>query len=362
VPILAWLALVTVLPAPEPAQTLTWEAPPECPDAREVLMMAAKLGQRPDDPVAARGVVRRASSGAWVLRLELSSATGVRERRLQAAECPLLARAAALVIAVHRDARALREPDEPVVPEPLPPAVPPPIDRPAPTSPPTILERQPLLPTPRDRPIEAPSIEAPSIEAPSIEAPPIEPPIPTTDRRDPPPTLAGHLRGEGGLDLGLLPGLGGAAALAGGLAIRGVRLELGVIAAPARSRSFASGLGVRLDRVAATLRVCPGGRVGRGNLTLFGCLGAEAGAIRGTGTGLVMNPNPRWVASGALLLGPALRWRIAGPVGLWFAVEGMIALRRPTFTVGTGADSFQVTPVGLRVTLGVDLQFVARKP
>lgn len=128
-PILAWLALATLLPAPEPAQTLAWEAPPECPDAREVLLLAAKLGHHPDDPVAARGVVRRASSGAWVLRLELSSAAGVRERRLQAAECPLLARAAALVIAVHRDAHALREPDPPAIPEPPPPA-PPPIDPP----------------------------------------------------------------------------------------------------------------------------------------------------------------------------------------------------------------------------------------
>lgn len=355
-PILAWLALMTVLPAPEPAQTLAWEAPPECPDAREVLVMAARLGHHPDDPVAARGVVRRASSGAWVLRLELSSAAGVRERRLQAAECPLLARAAALVIAVHRDAHALREPDPPAVPEPPPPAAPP-IDPPAPPSLPTIIERQPILrPTPRTRPIEPPPIEPP------LEPPLEPPPLPTPEPRDPPPLLAGHLRGEGGLDLGLLPGVGGTAALAGGLAIRGVRLELGVLAAPGRTRLFSSGLGLRLDRVAATVRVCPGGRLGRGDLTLFGCLGAELGAIRGTGTGLVMNPSPRWVATGALRLGPALRWRIAGPVGLWFAVEGVIALRRPTFTVGPGTDAFQVTPAGLRVTLGLDLQFVARKP
>ena len=55
--------------------------------------------------------------------------------------------------------------------------------------------------------------------------------------------------------------------------------RLGVLAAPGRTRLFSSGLGLRLDRVAATVRVCPGGRLGRGDLTLFGCLGAELGAV-----------------------------------------------------------------------------------
>ena len=44
-------------------------------------------------------------------------------------------------------------------------------------------------------------------------------------------------------------------------------------------------------------------------------------------------------------------------VAMWDRVDVMGRL-----VVGPGTDAFQVTPAGLRVTLGLDLQFVARKP
>lgn len=373
-PISAWLALAA-LSAPHP--TLAWQAPDECPDTAAVLAMTTSLQQQRSpllvdlEPPAAHGVVTRASSGAWVLQLELHDHRGTRERRLQADECGLLARAAALVIAIHldartRDAAALREPTSPAAPPPPgspltpappppePPALePPPLEPPrSPSAPPRVL--RPPLPVNPPHPL-ASVIVIDELEPPRPPEPPPEPPAT--------PRLAGHLRAEGGLDIGLLPGVGGSVGLAGGPAIRGVRIEAGVLAVPRRFTFSETGkYHGRLDRLAATLRVCPGGTLRRGALALHGCLGGEAGAIRAVADRGVETPNPQWAPWFGLLLGPALRLRLAGPVGLWLAVEGTIALNRPTFTVGPDGDTLHhVSRLGLRIHLGLDLQFVARK-
>jgi hypothetical protein len=374
VPISAWLALVLLSPAP----ALSWQAPDECPDAGDVAALTASLQRRrpplldltPDLPP--RGVVSRASSGKWILQLELHTNGGRHDRRLQADECHHLARAAALVIAIHldarsRDAAALREPT-PITDNPQPAITPPAFTEPPAFTPPPAITPPAIIEPPRftqprstsTRPTLAPPMppRAPITLADDLPSPPPPRPEPSSQ-----PRLAGHLRAEGGLDLGLLPGVGGSFGLAGGLALRGVRLEAGALAVP-RRLTPPTDLGVRgrLDRLAAILRVCPGGRVRGGPVTLLGCLGSEFGAIRATATQGVADANPRWAPWFGLLLGPALRWRLAGPVGLWVAVEGVIALHRPRFTTGTGAEKLhEVTPVGLRMNLGVDLQFVARK-
>lgn len=355
---LAWLLIAA--PPPDLPLTLAWDAPDECPQADEVrALVGTALQQRPPraspHPLDARARVRRSSAGAWTLRLELATDDHQRTRVLQADECPLLARAAALVVAIQLDPRApgrtlraaaLREP-EPAAPpsDPLPAPVPP---APAPLVPPA-----PIVP-----PVAAPP--RPRVAAPADSF--LAPETPAPEQLLPPARLTGHLRLEGGLELGLLPGAGGLAGLVGGLELPGVRLELALQAAPLRAGTFPAGTAsARLDRLAAALRVCPGWTDPRARVTIAGCLGGELGAIHAVGVD-VTDGRARWAPWLGLSLGPALRVRLAGAVGLRLGVEGVAALARPSFTVGpTEAALPGVTPVGLRVNLAIDLQFVARK-
>lgn len=310
--------------------------------------------------LTARAVVGRAARGGWTLQLELRSSQGQQTRVLQADECRLLARAAAVVVAVQLDplargrtlqAAATREPGEAPasVDAPLPGPVAPANtgDGPEVPLPPAPVFPDPVAPRPVVRRID------PVVE---LEALP-EPPRVQVEAG---PRLAGHLRLEGGLEVGLLPGSGGLVGLVGGVVIRGVRLEAGLAGSPLRSAPSPGGdARARLDRFAGALRVCPGWTSPRARLTISGCLGGEAGVLRASGVG-VANPSTVHAPWVALSLGPALRLRLAGPLGLRLGVEGVVALARPTFTVGT-EPLFRVTPAGLRVNLGLDLQFVARK-
>src|SRR5690606_14567583 len=93
-----------------------------------------------------------------------------------------------------------------------------------------------------------------------------------------PAALAGHLRLAGGVDVGVLPGVGGHGALFGGLSFPRVRVEAGLVGAPLRISQQPTP--ARFDRLTAALRVCPTGSPTRA-LTLALCLGGEFGAIRG---------------------------------------------------------------------------------
>ncbi len=384
--------------APELPLVLDWQAPGDCPQVGAVTALVTGVLRRRSPsslptPLFARARVTRDGAGAWILRLELSSLHGQHTRVLQAAECPLLARAAALVLAVQLDpvapgraaqVLAAREPDEPTPTEP--PKLTAPGEPPAPTAPGDPPEQPaPVPPTPSDvavtvpvpapfmdrTPRPAPTGPGPRIAAPTelrgaparddlraaaIEAGVLQLPPPVRPR----PPLLGHLRLEGGLELGLLPGPGGLVGLAGGLVVRGVRLELGVLAAPLRTHTPVDQPGARLDRLAATVRVCPGWTDPRGRLTLAGCVGAELGQIRAAGLAVAL-PNTLWAPWAAVTVGPAARVRLLGPLGLRLGVDAVVALVRPEFTAGADSSVYQVTRAGLRLLFAVDLQFVARK-
>jgi hypothetical protein len=334
--------------------------------------MPGAAGRRRDDGVAA---ARRAAgsglAGAGRARPG-GQARGRQTRTLRAGECDPLARATALLIALRLDPTgvgriaddlpAIREPAAPDGPAPSPasPDVPPfaPPDSPAPAVPPF---SEPTIAAP------VPSSRARSEPAPSIlDVVEMPAPAPASSRpvQPPPkrPGLAGHLRLEGGFDYGVLPGIGGNVGGAGGLAIRGVRLELGVLAVPSRiARPAAVDAAGRFDRLAAAIRVCPGWRVPRG-VTLFGCVGVEAGAIRAEGTDGVARPRVLWAPWSAVLFGAAVRWGVVGPLGLWLGAEGVAALTRPGFTVGPDDRAlFRAQPLAIRINVGVDLQFPARR-
>lgn len=372
-PILAWLALVRLTagaaePPPDLPLELEWHAPAGCPDGPAVTAMVHALLRRWTPPTApdrlvARADVTQGGRGPWELRLVLRSPQGHLQRTLRAETCPVLARAVALVLGVHLDPLAVRRGlDAPAEPPP-PPALPDPpasaaVELTPAVAPPDVAPPDIPEPPAAPGPPAPPRVGAPvDLFAETDEAPPPAPPA-----GPPPPARAGHLRLDGGLDYGLLPGLGGNGGVFGGVTLPRLRVEVGLLGVPLRIRRTPEG-GVRLDRLAAVVRVCPVWRVPRDRdvAAIFLCAAVEAGALHGTGLD-VTRPNPRWVPWAAVSLGPALRWAIAGPLGLWLGAEGVLALTRPGFTLGPAQETlFQVGPAGLRVNFGVDLQFSARK-
>ncbi|MEZ4448691.1 MAG: hypothetical protein R3B09_04360 [Nannocystaceae bacterium] len=198
---------------------------------------------------------------------------------------------------------------------------------------------------------------------PSPFAAPLDPPVEDLAvEREPdpapppaPPGLLGHVRADGGLDVGVLPGVGGHVGLFGGLSRGRVRAELGLVGVPLRVAPGAAG--ARFDRLAGAARVCPIGS--RSTLTFALCVGVEAGALHAVARD-VARPSPLWVPWVGLTLSPALRWRLRGPLGLYFAVDGVLALTRPRFTVHGGDPVFRAGRAGARATIGVELQFGRR--
>lgn len=179
-----------------------------------------------------------------------------------------------------------------------------------------------------------------------------------TPRPVAPPRVLGHLRLEGGLDVGVLPGVGGLVGVFGGVTLPRLRVEAGLVGAPGRILPGDSERpGGRFDRLGGVVRLCPTLHP-RPALAVLLCAGLEVGALHGVARDVTV-PNPRWAPWASFFLGPALRWRVAGPLGLWLAVEGLVAVNRPIFTVGD-EEVYRGGRAGLRATFGLDLQFGPR--
>lgn len=360
--------------AQDPAAPLAWRAPPGCPDADAVAAMTADLLRRrsgaPRPRLTATAVVTRAGD-RFHLTLDLRSPDGDVRRGLAASDCRLLARAAALLVAVHLDPLAVSQlftgPADPGPPPDLPPETGSSLPLPPPDLPPGTAHARPSDLPPGTAPAR-PSDLPPGTAAtpPSDLTPGTALPDPTPPLVEPAPAeipFGGHLRLEGGLDAGVLPGLGGDLGLVGGVGAARWRVDLGLVGVPRRSLTV-DGTTARFDRLAGLVRGCAVWRVPprRDRVALLGCLGLEVGALRGTTTAGVADPNPVWVPWGGALVGGAARIALLGPVGLWLGVEAVIALARPTFTAGPAqASLFRLSPAGVRANFGFDIQIVARK-
>lgn len=340
-PILASLTIALVL-ADGPSVAIDWRAPEECPDAAAVVEMTTTL-LRARSAAPARlevaATVGRAG-GRYRLALALRSEFGALQRELESDSCLMLARAVALVAAVHLDPIAVSQQL---------------------TSPPPL----PALDT-QDPLTDAPAIVPPTIEttAPVVageRAPGLSRRTDLSVAPEPEPERGGFVRVAGGLGYGTMPAVAGELALLGGAWGPRWRVEGGVTAAPEREvLAPGGGLGGRFGRVAATLRGCAVWSP-RGRSALLGCGGGEFGALGGIGTRGVAAPDRNWTPWIALVVGPAARVRLGGPVGLWLGVEAVIPLWRPTFTAGAAQTLFRVGPAGVRAMLGIDVQIGSRK-
>lgn len=303
---MALLATATVLAL---AGTVEWQAPAACPTAAAVEARVHELlGRAPaEHELLATGVV----SGGPPWRLELETTLGGRRQRrtLEAEECPAVAEAAALILAVSVDpleaTRATAAADRGV----------------EATQGGATRATEPTLAVP----LRAGATDGGRAEGATL----IEP-----ARARPRPWL--RLRAGAGAEAVAIPGGTG-----------GVRLGLAL----AGERAFVQLEGSYwIDRL-AVLRDGPprsGARVGLGTVTVQGgvrlggsrvsvplALGLEAGGLRTRAEGLARGRDVAlpWVAG---VVGVGVEWSVARRVALWGAVEAVLPLTRLRVRVGRG--------------------------
>ncbi|MEM7151360.1 MAG: hypothetical protein AAF799_00890 [Myxococcota bacterium] len=311
--------LLVALAVGDPAVSVRWEAPPECPERAEVESRLAALV----DP-AARGQAEARIDGegpGYRLSLRVETADAAVTRRFDAASCDSLATAAAVVIAVAVDPLAATS--KSLVPDP-------------PTTP------VPGEPTPRAAPSSRPVVRA---RADAAEEP-----------RSRPQTLALGL--HAGAAAGVLPGAHGVGHLAVGP--QWSRWELLVTATHRLGRfaSHESGGGAQI--FASSAGVAAGPLIRRGRFIVHLRSGVEGGVMVAEGRGLditrlVARP---WVAA---TVQPGVSYAATS----WLALHGALtfgaAITRPTFALDDGGLLHETPALGLGIGLGAEFRIPLRQ-
>jgi hypothetical protein len=168
--------------------------------------------------------------------------------------------------------------------------------------------------------------------------------------------VRGFVRLAGGLEALGMPRVGPQAALAGGLLGGRWRVELTAMyrAPTTQYTEVDPSAGARVRMWALGARGCGVLRAGAVELPL--CGGLEAGQALGEGVGFGGARTDRlpWVA---LVFGPALAWAPRPWLALWLGADLAAPLLRGTFSaVGLGP-MFEIAPVSLRATAGLELRF-----
>jgi hypothetical protein len=275
-----------------------WDAPPACPNRDEVTDLVRQLlGRDGDDEshVTANARVRRTATG-WELTLVLATDAGVQQSTLTAVRCQALAEAVALQVALAINPMSVVDVFE---------------------------TREPSQ---------------------------LEPPSP---RWPPSAGLRGAVRGAGGAVFGFSDGARPGAALLGALAWPAWRLELGLASSflgEVHDRS-APEAGGRLTLFTAEGRFCQVSRAG--SLEIPACVGAQVGAMRGSGFGLAISRTDTrpWVA---LLVGPALRWHLGANLALWLEVDAIVPVVRPAFRIENLGELYRAPGSGAATWAGVE--------
>lgn len=333
--VLALAATIAVgAPVPEsPAAPvrLQWDAPEGCPDAQAVLAWVEALAPAAGSADARATVVLE--GGEYVLQLEITGDATV-TRTLQASDCRVVGRAAAVVIAVSLDPIAVAQTsavttalagDEVVVPEPAP-----------------VVEPLPELPPERTVP----------------------PRITTPARDDREPSTLEYGAGIGvGIDGLLLPRTGAGLSLTPFVGTRRIHVEaaLQYWMPHATNSGNTRDVQAELQMVTAGVRACPLLEWGRVRVPL--CAGIDAGGVfaRARG-GELRNGQPAAGPWAGVILAPGVRVSVARRVSVGLSVEGVISLYRPRFGVaGLDRDLWVVGAGGIRGVLGVQIHAARQK-
>lgn len=319
---------------------LEWTAPLGCPERAEVRADLDRfLGGRPgaDALVARVDIVGAGDEGGFVATVRVA---GFAARTLRGGDCRVLARAAALVIAVAVDPLALAARVDDLANEPG--------DAPSPLPEPAAAGEPPI-------PVEGPSA-----------ASPVEPP-PAPRGGPPPPSGRGitaadprarsvvtHAIGvRGGALYGAAGRIAGAVALVYDLDRGPLRFEARAVYGAPRRVDYPDGVGVDVQSLAIGALACLAPE--RRWLRVPICGGVEAGPAFGLGIGAA-EVRRRASAWASALVGVGLVARVHPRVAVTLAGELGVALRRPAFHVGDRAVLVRAPPVGGRVLLGLEFR------
>ncbi len=342
---------------------LTWDAPAECPNSREVQRQIdserrdLEATEASDDPIEVRATVEKLSDARWGVTLETLQGGVAGQRRLEGTSCEALAQSAALILAMMlRPASPSPAAPSPLAPSP---ATPSPL-APSPATP------SPLAPSPATPPPLAPSPSAPSAAG-DGEAP-VERAVPDLDSAA--TTAAGTMTTQRvqalatahlGIESGSLPGAAAVAGVAVGVKFGGLRAQIGgAWWTPSDQQMLgtsnpSAGASVSLiaGRASACLELWRSSRLACGP-----CLGLELGVISAETIGEISHPGGRsfrWVAPTLSALGTVdlLRDRLA----VRWEAGAAVATSRPVFWIEPLGAAHQPGYVSARTDLGLEVYF-----
>lgn len=339
------VALALALASPVPGVEVAWHGDARCPEQGFLDTLARHLA----GATAARRELRvdvtvRGEDGRWTAALVMEAAGARHERALRGRSCAEVRDAAAFVTAVVLDPGVLSRPAAELVPPPAPKDMSP---EPAP-------EPEPALVPPPDPSPPSPEPAPPAPSAPVPEDLPLETaPTPAPPR---PRGPTGFVRLAGGLEALGLPHVGPLVGLAGGLLGARWRLEATALYRAPTTRYLVAvpdvGARVRLWTLGA--RGCGVPRARRLELPL--CAGFEVGQLLGEGVGFsgARRDSMLWLAA---VFGPALAWTPRPRLALWLGGELAVPLLRGTFSAAGLGPLFEIAPISLRLTAGLELRF-----
>lgn len=359
---------------------LFWRAPEQCPDEAWVREEIERLIDRPlytgDAPViTAIATVRRGQEGGWILGLRTVQHGKRGLRELKAGECHSLAEAAALILALSIDPRAVerrraaeaaksevrKEPsDKPVTREG---GVADTIDKQP--EPDTIPDASTPEPVPERGPMPEAEPEPQAEPEPDDGSEP-EAETELEDELEPEPRAGSRtpvglaLRLEALGEAGALPGLGAGMGAAVALLLDRLRLEGSVGYWPARQAEVEeiSGIGGDLALVAGAAGCCY--RAWGERLSLSPCAHLELGSMYGKGRNVTRSLQDSALWS-ALVAGARAGWKVTG-WGVLVLEFGLAAsLLRPGYTLwvqGVTDRALVHRPAALapRLRAGIELQ------
>jgi hypothetical protein len=258
---------------------LAWTAPSECPQQRDFRAQVERflrqsLADRRQQKIDIAGTVHRQQSGDFELLLQVKTAAGSQRRELSHRDCQELTEAGALVTALAIDPQLLVEP--------------------SPSEAAPKLEDNSQPPPPNDAPTQPPPPVPAPRRVPASGGPP-------SDRREPPrssDSLHPSLIALGFAGNGALPGVG--SGLGARIAAGSARFRLAARGLYWFDRfqpiAGASGTGVALSSWAVGVRAC--GLPVLGSISLWACVGPDAGRLKGTGQALApsRSADERWSA------------------------------------------------------------------
>lgn len=300
-----------------------WQAPEGCPSGGEFVA-------RVSDPAFRVAVdVEALAEGKWRAELTMTREGSVDERRVIEGEtCQAVADAAVLIVQLR--SRRLEEPA----------ALVPPVEAP------------PSSPAEPPQPTEVPRDE------PAIEDPP-EPAAASVQRRphEDEPTrgipLGGWLALSGGLAAGVLPGVGGAAALEGG--VDGPRWRVGLAARlfPERTQRGVSADG-RFTLMTAGGLGCYAPRYR--SWAFPACGRVDVGALRGEGRNAEQT-EVAWPLWAGVSASGSAQWWVSERVVPFVTLEGTASLAVPAFSDGRVEGAFfRAGRWGVRAWLGFEIR------